>query len=404
VELLAGGQLGSVDVIHCHDWHTGMFLVLREYAERFRALRDIRSVFTIHNLALQGTRPLRGFDYSLESWYPGLEYDVRRIADRDHPDCINPMRAAINLADFVNTVSPTYAEEILRPRDPETGHVSGEELEVDLQQLEARGRLAGILNGCDYSNDLPQPIETAGVWNLLERSLDRWVEDRPGDARIHYHARRRLEQLKGERLPPAPLVLSINRLCTQKLSLLMQCYQGATVADELLRRMKGGLFILAGTGDPVLQDFLTDLMCRHNNFLFLCGYSEELTEALHGVADMFLMPSEFEPCGISQLLAMRAGLPCLVHQVGGLKDTVLDGVNGFSFRGDTLSGRLEDLVQTFQGALDIFADESARWAAMSQRAAAARFDWEHSVEAYCTRVYEIPASFPEAEPEYQVAM
>ena len=305
-ELLSTMEPGDVDLVHCHDWHTGVFFVLREYAERYRALRDIRSVFTIHNLGLQGTRPLRGFPSSLESWFPGLSYDLDSIGDRQYPDCVNPMRAAVNLADFVNTVSPTYAEEILRSPDAETGHVSGEGLEEDLARRASEDCLTGILNGCDYAVTLPDPVKPRELREILYAHLDDWIDSRPEEALGYYHAGRRVRQLKRKNGSMAPLIVSIGRLCAQKLDLLRQPYGQDTVADELLKRLDRGTFILCGTGDPELEEFLTGLMCRHRNFLFLCGYTEELAETLLSVADLFIMPSQYEPCGISQMQAMRS--------------------------------------------------------------------------------------------------
>lgn len=110
-EWLASGK-DRVDVLHLHDWHTGFYLVLREFEPRFAALRALRTVFTIHNLAYQGTRPLAGDDSSLESWYPGLRVDIARIRDPHIPGCLNPMAAAIRLSDRIATVSSTYALEI----------------------------------------------------------------------------------------------------------------------------------------------------------------------------------------------------------------------------------------------------------------------------------------------------
>lgn len=389
-ELLLSAEPGGVDLVHCHDWHTGMYLILREYGQRYRALQDIRTVFTIHNLGLQGTRPLKGFPSALESWFPWLEYDPDRIGDRRYTDCVNPMRAAINLADFVNTVSPTYAEEILRSPDAEVGNVSGEGLEQDLARRASEGTLAGILNGCDYAVTLPDPARPRELRQHLEALLDGWVESRPDQALSYYHASRRVRQLKRKNGTLAPLVVSIGRLCAQKLDLLRQPYGDGTVADELLNRLEKGTFILCGTGDPRLEEFLTDLMCRHRNFLFLCGYTEELAETLLSIADLFIMPSQYEPCGISQMQALRAGVPCLVHQVGGLKDTVFENINGFSFGGDTHQARLDNLVAAFQRALDTYSLDTTHWTRLRKSARKSRFDWDTAVAAYCRTVYQLP--------------
>ncbi|MCP4300160.1 MAG: glycogen/starch synthase, partial [Gammaproteobacteria bacterium] len=97
------------DVVHLHDWHAAFYLLLTQYSAPYKKLRDIRTVFTIHNLSYQGTRPLRDDESSLEAWYPDLSPDLDRIVDPRYDDCVNPMAAAIRLADRVSTVSPTYA-------------------------------------------------------------------------------------------------------------------------------------------------------------------------------------------------------------------------------------------------------------------------------------------------------
>ncbi len=179
---LLDGQLGEPDVLHCHDWHAGTVLALLRYEPQFAPLRRLRTVFTIHNLALQGTRPLRGDLSSLEAWFPGLSYDPAELADPRYLDasgaplCYNPLRAGIRLADRVHAVSPTYAAEILRPTietlNPATGRREVEQyggmgLEQDLQQAASRSRLVGILNG---TSTPPSPHPATGQ-RLLQAAL-----------------------------------------------------------------------------------------------------------------------------------------------------------------------------------------------------------------------------------------
>ena len=101
------------------------------------------------------------------------------------------------------------------------------------------------------------------------------------------------------------------------------------------------------------------------------------------------MPSSFEPCGISQMLALRAGQPCLVHGVGGLRDTIIDNKTGFVFRGDNPTERADALVATAQSALKLFRKKSPAWQIMRETAAAARFAWNHSIDAYLKQLYKI---------------
>ena len=109
-EAVKGGCLGQIDVVHLHDWHAAMLLVLRRYHRAYRQLRRIRCVYTVHNLALQGVRPLRGDESALESWFPELTYQTSAVFDRRWPDTINLMAVGVRMADAVHTVSPSYCD------------------------------------------------------------------------------------------------------------------------------------------------------------------------------------------------------------------------------------------------------------------------------------------------------
>ena len=128
-------------------------------------------------------------------------------------------------------------------------------------------------------------------------------------------------------------------------------------------------------------------MARNNNFLFLKGYGQDVGDLMYQLGDLFLMPSSFEPCGISQMLAMRAGQPCLVHSVGGLKDTVEHNVSGFCFNGDTLSTQADALLQSLTEALSLYQTNPKQWQAIKRRAADARFSWDSVVTDYITYLY-----------------
>jgi len=137
-------------VLHLHDWHSGVLAVLRRFDARYMRLARIPTVFTIHNLAYQGQRPLRDDASSLHAWFPTLRYTTAGVSDPAFPHVFNPMAAAIRLCDRINTVSPSYAREICRPSDPSAGFIGGEGLEEDLKQRERDGTLIGILNGGNY--------------------------------------------------------------------------------------------------------------------------------------------------------------------------------------------------------------------------------------------------------------
>src|SRR5690606_27299013 len=155
------------------DWHAAPLLLLRAAAPRYRFLQEMTAVYTIHNLSIQGIRPLRDNRSSLESWFPDMLLDrnvpLDKIVDPAHRSCINWMRAGIVLADRIHAVSPNYAREILQPTDKNDHFIGGEHLEADLQQASEEGRLVGILNGCDYSQIPPRQLGKGRLAQVIDK-------------------------------------------------------------------------------------------------------------------------------------------------------------------------------------------------------------------------------------------
>jgi starch synthase len=388
-QALVQGCLGKIDVVHLHDWHAAMLLALRRYHPAYRKLRALRCVYTVHNLSLQGIRPLRGDASALESWFPGLRYQKAQIVDPRWPDCINLMAVGIRLADAVHTVSPSYSTEILRPSAVSSAaYYGGEGLEADLVAAKSQGRLQGFLNGCEYPPDVPVIPDWTGLLDLMRTENLRWAGASAQVAGAHFVAQARLGELPATR--PAALLTSVGRITSQKVRLLQESAGDGRPALEGVLDAIGdeGLFVILGSGDPALEQFLAETSARRRNLLYLRGYSDRLAQALYGAGDLFLMPSSFEPCGISQMLAMRAGQSCLVHLVGGLKDTVKPGVNGFGFEGNTLTEQTDGLVTAVHDALVLRANHSRRWDAMRKAAARARFRWGASAEACINLLYK----------------
>ncbi len=373
------------DVLHLHDWHLGLLLALRHYDPSLKKIRAIRIVFTIHNLAFQGTRPLNNHESSFETWFPRLRYQGKQIGDPRYPNCVNPMATAIRLADKLNTVSPTYAREILQPNDRARGFSGGEGLEADLRAAAAENRLTGILNGCAYVNfDKSRRGGHRPGWSRLLQAI-------AGEKHLlkdNLTARQTLNQLPRRR--PSKLLISIGRIGEQKVSLFLQPTKTHCSALEMILEQHGSTlaFIMLGSGDSELEKRLRGIASEHRNFLFLTGYSETLPELLYCAGDLFLMPSSFEPCGISQMLAMRAGQPCVAHAVGGLKDTVTHAVNGFSFGGETPSDQAENFVSSVNQALLIKSTDKGRWQKIRNNASAMRFSWEAAAATYISDLYE----------------
>ena len=374
------------DVVHLHDWHSALYLPVTRYMDEFEALRSIRTVFTIHNLAYQGTRPLRGDESSLEAWFPTMVADESQIADPEYTHCINPMAAAIRLADRVSTVSPSYAAEICRPSDPATGFVGGEGLESLLQSAMDEGRLSGVLNGCVYDGSRGRRPGWQRILTMLEAQLHDWHRADPGNE-AHKLALERVAAMPKRR--PSHLVTSIGRLVAQKATLLL--HEDATgisaiqrIADDLGKK---GVIILLGSGEATYEARMLDTAHKLPNLIFVCGYSEVLADPLYHAGDLFLMPSSFEPCGISQMLAMRHGQPCVAHNIGGLGDTIQHEATGFLFSGTTPDLQADAFVRTTLDALALRGSDPLRWQEIRDAAGAQRFDWASSARQTTAALY-----------------
>jgi starch synthase len=375
---LASGALPRPDVLHLHDWHSGFLPLLLPRG------RAYRSVLTIHNLAMQGIRPLRGDPSSLDAWFPGLVPPAVALDPR-YADCINPLRTAIGLCDRVHTVSPTYAAEICDPDG-----LRGEGLQRDLARARDEGRLFGILNGCSYEETAVEALPFAAMLELARGELERWLAAEDAASAAHLLALRRIDRWLAMPRPAPPRLLTfVGRLTDQKFGLLARPGEdGLPALDGVLDALEGDeLLLVLGSGDAALERSVAAAQQRHERLLFLRGYSEPLSEQLYAAGDLFLMPSRFEPCGIAQLFAMRAGQPCLVNRTGGLADTVRDEVDGFVFEGATDAERAAALQQRLRSALTRLRHHPRKRAAMRAAARAARFPWSRAARACVEQLY-----------------
>ncbi|MFO7965861.1 MAG: glycogen/starch synthase [Desulfobacterales bacterium] len=384
------GRIECPDCIHLHDWHCAFFLILRRFHTDFSSLKTIRTVFTIHNLALQGTRPMAGDESSLNAWWPEMVYNPMEISDPTWTNCVNPMAAGIRFAEAVHTVSPSYAEELLAPcRKPDV-FSGGECLETDLRLAKHNNRLFGILNGCPYPGSRrPPKLDFHDMIGVFKSAVLNWTEGKQTTATSHFLAFARLSEcMRTER--PFILATSVSRLTDQKMLLMKsRGSTGNTGFLEILRLLEShnGLYILLGTGDPEYERFFSDMSARFERFIFLNGFSGTCADLLYANGDLFLMPSSFEPCGISQMLAMRDGQPCLVHHVGGLKDTIEPGIDGFAFTGATLCEQVDHFVIAIRDALMMKKDAPDRWDHLCSRAAEKRFSWDETASMYIENLY-----------------
>jgi starch synthase len=282
------------DIIHCNDWHTAFApLLLRStYAWDRRIFGATRSVFTIHNIGYQGTFSAA----SIGDLAPGVPRDLLHQMDLA-AGRISPMRHGVLYADAVTTVSPTYAREIRTV-------AGGFGLDPDLR---ARGAtLVGILNGVDYQ-----------IWNP---ATDHFLPHRYNASDLAGKTQNKLALMDLLRLGGTgrtPLFGMVTRMTAQKgIDLVMQTLP-ALLAERELR------FAVLGSGDPRYEQFFVELQQQFRGRLaYHGGYSEELAHFIEGAADVFVMPSLYEPCGLNQLYSLRYGTVPLVRKTGGLADSV----------------------------------------------------------------------------------
>jgi starch synthase len=342
-------------VVHAHDWHTGLApLYLRQAAQS--GAPHPASVFTIHNLAYQGL-----FARSLFGQL-GLPDHLFGIDGIEFWGQVSFMKAGLQFADRITTVSPTYAREML---EPEQGcGLDG--------LLRARSAVvSGILNGVDYE-----------VWNPARDP----VLAHPYDCdclEARSAAKAQLQSRLGLAARPGAMVFGVvSRLTEQKGLQLV-----AAVADELVAM--GGQLAVLGAGDAPLEQAFREAAARHPGQIAVeIGYDETLAHAIIAGSDVILVPSRFEPCGLTQLYALRYGALPLVHRVGGLADTVMDATpanietgraTGIAFEAFTAQG----LQGALRRAFELHA-KPATWAAIQRTAMRQRFDWRVAADRYVT--------------------
>lgn len=343
------------DVIHLNDWQTGLISVyLKLNYNDDDKYKNIKTVYTIHNLKYQG-RFWKGYLPDVL----GLDWKYFNNGDLEYFDDINFMKGAIVYSDKITTVSRTYAKEI---QDP----YFGEGLEGMLQKRSAD--LSGIVNGLDYDEYDPEK--------------DKFIPYKyNAETAIEYKGSNKEELQKKLGLPvnrSVPMLAMVTRLVEAKgLDLVTR------IMDELLE-YEDVQFVLLGTGDRRYEDWFKGLVWRYpkkvsSNIYF----NNELAHQIYAAADVFLMPSQYEPCGIGQLIALRYGTIPVVRATGGLKDTVeaynnyTNLGNGFSFN----NYNAHELLFSIKRAIDSVSDFGKR-EKIIENAMTADYSWNESAKQY----------------------
>ena len=357
------------DVIHCNDWQTALVpIYLLEERERVWQLRGSKSVFTIHNIEYQG----RYGDQVLEDLL-GLNRGYMNEHMLAYHGDVNLMKGAIYAADYVTTVSPTYAQELQYPF-----YAHGLEGVV----TDNRWKLQGILNGLDV--DFYDPSNGAGLAAAFT----------PDDLGGKAACKAALQRAVGLREDPnVPIIACVSRLVRHK------GFELVAAAIPEIMNMDVQMVVL-GTGEWNFEEAFRHAEAQYpSRFSARIQYSAALSTAIYGGADLFLMPSVSEPCGLSQMIAMRYGTVPVVRETGGLKDTVVPhgvfGDNGFTFA----DINAHDMVWVLGEAVDLYYNDKSAWRGLQHNGMIRDFSWNEPAREYEGVYYQI-TGIPRPEAEF----
>ena len=346
------------DVVNVNDWHTALSVIYLDVLKSREAefYKDMKSVLSIHNIEFQG----KFNPYEMGNLF-GLEnkYFDALIYNGD----LNLLKGAIQLADRVNTVSETYAREIL---DPYFSYGLDKILNVE------QGKLRGILNGIDVDKFNPKTDPMIPV-NYDLKTFEDKVQNKLALQK----------EMDLEVNADIPLIGMVTRLTHQKgIDLILQA------SEDILRT--GAQLVILGTGDAHYESALRSLEhYRHDRVRSILLFSNEMSAKIYAAGDLFLMPSKTEPCGLSQLISMRYGTVPIVHRVGGLRDTVIPftGVegNGFTFE----SFQAGDMMDAIYRAVTCFYQSPDEWKQIIKNNLQKDVSWEQSAKKYLDLYHEV---------------
>lgn len=340
------------DVLHCHDWQSALSIIYLKtiYCHR-PEYQFIRTLFTIHNIEYQGKYSLD----ILEELF-GIPASERYLVE--YEGCINLMKGAIECCEKFSTVSPTYANEI---KSAQYAH--------GLQDIICKNwfKLTGILNGIDVSAYNPATDQ---------QLFKNYTADDLSGKRV---CKTELQKMLGLPVKDVPIIAMISRLVSHKGLELVK-----TVAEDILH--EDIQFVLLGTGDYAYEEYFRDLGKRYEGKASVnIAFNGDLSKKIYSGADIFLMPSVSEPCGLSQMIASRYATVPVVRETGGLYDSIKpygSGGNGFTFA----SCNPYDMLYVIHEALDTYKNREA-WENLMKKAATTDFSWLRSAEEY-KRLYE----------------
>lgn len=341
------------DVVHCHDYHTGLAPFIMRYAYDFESLSGIKSIFTIHNAQYQGW-----MTWDKSRYIP--RWDLWKRGMLEWANNINPLASAVKCCDRVTTVSQSYLEEL-------KFQSNGLEKLFEYE----RGKCVGILNGIDNE-----------VWNP---ATDKYLQHHFTIATVT-GGKEKNKELLCHRFGfdlQKPLIVFIGRLVGEKAAELLP----DAIAGAIYQFGHTASYLILGSGEHQVEGRLTDmLMPFSGTYNAVIGYDEKLSHLMYAGADFLLMPSRVEPCGLNQMYAMRYGTVPMVRSTGGLKDTVVDmgDPEGFGIRFDQAT--VGDIIYSIGRAIQVYQDKDFL-RQMRERMMQIDHSWENTVQQY-DQVYQ----------------
>lgn len=339
------------DILHCHDWQTALvpFYYSAFYYNRL-GYENIKTVYTIHNIQYQGL-----FGKEILNELIGVSPDKYSLIEYD--GIVNFSKSAIECANKVTTVSPTYANEIM-----DAWYSHG--LDPILNQRS--WKLCGILNGIDTLSYDPENDPDIFYKYSLQKKAGKSRNKKALQEHFDFEVNKNI-----------PIICIVSRLVSHKGLDLIR-----TVIDELLYTTEVRIIVL-GSGDSEYEDFFKGVAQRHpDKFRLALGFIPELSRKLYAGSDMLLMPSKSEPCGLSQLIALRYGTIPIVRETGGLKDTIFDcgdpNGNGFTFK----TYDAYDMLWAINRAIDLYYNRNTEWKKLVSRALGIDHSWNNSALQY----------------------
>ncbi len=346
------------DIIHSNDWQTALVpIYYRMFYSNNDWYRNIKHLFTIHNIQYQGQ-----YDSAILGDVFGMPKTEKELME--HDGCINLMKGAIETSNWVSTVSPTYAYEIL---DPWFAH------KLDPVLRERAWKLSGILNGIDVLSYDPQTddkiFKNFGLENLDDKKENkRGLQERMGLAQDEN----------------VPLIGMVTRLVSHK---GLDLVKGAI---ENLMTYSNAQFAILGSGDWEYEEFFIEMQERYPGRFAICvGFIPELSRKIYAGADIFLMPSKSEPCGLSQMISLRYGTIPVIRETGGLKDSITDCRDGFGNGFTFKSYSTNDMLDSIHAAIYHYNSDKDSWQILVKRAMECDNSWGKSAKDYMRLYREI---------------